>query len=138
MHVGRGDADSLSTCCSSLPSSHTASLSPCSTVPGSPIGTGTQQCSKQVGVEGVTAVSKRGCWPVPEATPSFPTRTGFSFTKECVQDTGGTGKPYRVLSFFPAALGLRCGVQASHWGGFSCCGAQALGRLGCSSWVMRS
>ena len=26
-----------------------------------------------------------------------------------------------------AALGLRCGVRASHCGGFSCCGAQALG-----------
>ena len=26
-----------------------------------------------------------------------------------------------------AALGLRCCVQASHCGGFSCCGARALG-----------
>ena len=26
-----------------------------------------------------------------------------------------------------AVLGLRCGAQASHCGGFSCCGAQALG-----------
>ena len=26
-----------------------------------------------------------------------------------------------------AALGLRCGARASHCGGFSCCGAQALG-----------
>ena len=26
-----------------------------------------------------------------------------------------------------AALGLRCDVQASHCGGFPCCGAQALG-----------
>ena len=26
-----------------------------------------------------------------------------------------------------AVLGLRCGAWASHCGGFSCCGAQALG-----------
>ena len=29
--------------------------------------------------------------------------------------------------FFSAALGLRCGERASHCGGFSCCGARALG-----------
>ena len=29
--------------------------------------------------------------------------------------------------FFLAALGLRCGAQASHCGGFSCCGPWALG-----------
>ena len=28
---------------------------------------------------------------------------------------------------FLAALGLCCGVRASHCGGFSCCGARALG-----------
>ena len=28
---------------------------------------------------------------------------------------------------FLAALGLRCGVRASHCGSFSCCGARALG-----------
>ena len=31
------------------------------------------------------------------------------------------------IYLFLAALGLRCGVRASHCGGFSCCGAQALG-----------
>ena len=29
--------------------------------------------------------------------------------------------------FFLAALGLRCSARASHFGGFSCCGARALG-----------
>ena len=34
------------------------------------------------------------------------------------------------IYLFLAALGLCCGVQASHCGGFSYCGAQALGALG--------
>ena len=36
---------------------------------------------------------------------------------------------YKINLFilFLAALGLRCSAQASHCGGFSCCGAQALG-----------
>ena len=29
------------------------------------------------------------------------------------------------IYLFLAALGLRCGVRASHCSGFSCCGAQA-------------
>ena len=33
---------------------------------------------------------------------------------------------YFIYLFF-AVLGLRCGVRAPHSGGFSCCGAQALG-----------
>ena len=32
-----------------------------------------------------------------------------------------------LIYLFLAALGLHCGVQASHCGGFPCCGAQALG-----------
>ena len=32
-----------------------------------------------------------------------------------------------ILFFFLPALGLRCRVRASHCGGFSCCGARALG-----------
>ena len=32
-----------------------------------------------------------------------------------------------LFILFLAALGLRCGARASHCGGFSCCGAQALG-----------
>ena len=31
------------------------------------------------------------------------------------------------MYLFLAALGLRCGARASHCGGFSCCGTQALG-----------
>ena len=31
------------------------------------------------------------------------------------------------IYLFLAALGLRCGVWPSHCGGFSCCGARALG-----------
>ena len=31
------------------------------------------------------------------------------------------------IYLFMAVLGLRCGARASHCGGFSCCGAQALG-----------
>ena len=31
------------------------------------------------------------------------------------------------IYLFLAALGLRCSVRASHCGGFSCCGARALG-----------
>ena len=30
------------------------------------------------------------------------------------------------IYLFLAALGLHCGTQTSHCGGFSCCGAQAL------------
>ena len=30
---------------------------------------------------------------------------------------------YLFILFFGAALGLRCSAQASHCGGFSCCGA---------------
>ena len=57
---------------------------------------------------------------------------------------------YLFIYLFLAALGLRCwlpafshfaerglvsgyGAWASHWGGFSCCGAQALGHSGFSS-----
>ena len=32
-----------------------------------------------------------------------------------------------IIFYFLAALGLCCGARASHCGGFSCCGAQALG-----------
>ena len=32
-----------------------------------------------------------------------------------------------LIYLFLAALGLRCGARASHCGGFSCCGAWALG-----------
>ena len=32
-----------------------------------------------------------------------------------------------LFYLFLAVLCLRCGVRASHCGGFSCCGAQALG-----------
>ena len=35
------------------------------------------------------------------------------------------GKPFYIFFFFLAALGLCCGVRASHCGGFSCCGAWA-------------
>ena len=34
---------------------------------------------------------------------------------------------YLFLNLFLAALGLRCGAWAYHCGGFSCCGARALG-----------
>ena len=37
---------------------------------------------------------------------------------------------YKFIHFiclFLAALGLHCGARASHCGGFSCCGARALG-----------
>ena len=34
---------------------------------------------------------------------------------------------YKFIYLFMAVLGLRCGARASHCGGFSCCGAQALG-----------
>ena len=39
-------------------------------------------------------------------------------------------KNYLFIYLFLAALGLHCCVQASHWGGFSCCRAQALGCTG--------
>ena len=32
-----------------------------------------------------------------------------------------------LFIYFLAVLGLCCGAQASHCGGFSCCGAQGLG-----------
>ena len=31
------------------------------------------------------------------------------------------------IYLFLSVLGLRCGTRASHCGGFSCCGARALG-----------
>ena len=34
---------------------------------------------------------------------------------------------YLFIYLFMAVLGLRCYAWASHCGGFSCCGAQALG-----------
>ena len=34
---------------------------------------------------------------------------------------------FNFIYLFLAALGLRCGVRASHCSGFSCCGARALG-----------
>ena len=34
---------------------------------------------------------------------------------------------YLFIYLFLAALGLRCCARASHFGDFSCCGAQALG-----------
>ena len=35
--------------------------------------------------------------------------------------------PYLFIYLFWAALGLHCCARASHCGGFSCCGARALG-----------
>ena len=35
--------------------------------------------------------------------------------------------PNKFIYLFLAALGLRCWVWVSHCGGFSCCGAWALG-----------
>ena len=34
---------------------------------------------------------------------------------------------YLLTYLFMAVLGLHCGARASHCGGFSCCGARALG-----------
>ena len=36
-------------------------------------------------------------------------------------------KKLLFIYLFLASLGLRCGVRASHCGGFSCCRARALG-----------
>ena len=36
------------------------------------------------------------------------------------------------LSLWQEGAALGCSVRASHWGGFSCCGAWALGRAGSS------
>ena len=49
-----------------------------------------------------------------------------------VQQDGGFILFYLFIYFnelFLATLGLCCDVQASHCGGFSCCGAWALGML---------
>ena len=55
-------------------------------------------------------------------------------------------KFYLFIYLFLAALGLRCGVWASHCGGFSCRGARALGTWAsvvvahglssCGSWAL--
>ena len=45
---------------------------------------------------------------------------------------------WAFLELWQAGVLSSCGVRASHRSGFSCCGAQALGRVGSSLWHMGS
>ena len=53
---------------------------------------------------------------------------GFLFSKKKeLPDRENNYVLFVCLFLFLAASGLRCSAQASHCGGFSCCGARAVG-----------